>query len=506
MSNFYFQNNDLAKRLYSNSMSLMSSNNVNYNRLKMTKMGTSNRTTDSIVGFSRNNKGSIRRVFDYLARQQNILKTNGVLINLTQTLTMLARFFDVSSYGANSTVEYLCPYYPGYTQVINNIPVINLQPNNFILFEFTITNDWLENHNLFVFTPYFYSYNDISGSTINNYTIFGSTDQSMFFTKSSLINNKIKVCCTSSIDIANTFSNLGYYISKIPYEYISLTNYSILIRIGTLGQLDPNVVINQYMKTSIYTVVDTTLLTYYNSNQIISSFPPVYPPVSSSSAQTNINIFNQLLSQFPSLINSTNPPYILYNYLSNYVVPPVDNAIESFYDSVGLQNLTPPRSPINIQANNTCENYYLSNIIPTVSGQQYLYIVYLNQYLSGAGITSNIQIYDSVSHNIIPNGTIETASDLSAMSQPNYPFPSQSEISQFAPYGIFGYPMASLYFDTSGGSLIITERICYGQQNFNHVIYDDVNTAQIFIGNPLTQQQITNLQNTYNNINVTILE
>jgi hypothetical protein len=503
--NFYFEKPNLIYKLYENSLLLMNNPNINNKRLRMTKMGSSNRTTEAIIGFGRNNKGSIKRVFEYLNKNNNVTRIKGVLINLTQTLTILSRFFHLNSYGANSTVQYICPYYPGYTQIINNIPVINLQPNNFILFEFTIDEEWLSKHNLLVFTPYFYSYNDISNSITTNYTIFGSTDQSLFFTKSSLKNNKLRICCTSCIEVANTYSKLGYYISKIPYEYISVTNYSILLRIGTLGSPDLNVVINKYMSTSIYTIQDTTFLTYYNSNDIIESFPPVYPPISNSTTQNNINIFNQILSQFPSLINSTQSPYLLYNYLSNYVVPPVSNAIESFYDSVNLQNLSPPRKPINIQANNTCENYYLSNIIPIENNQQYLYIVYLNQYLSGAGITSNIQIYDGVTHNQIPNGTIETAQDLPSMDETIYPFPSQNESSKFAPYGIYGYPMSQLYNDTSGNGLIITERICYGQQNYNHVIYDDVNTAKIFIGNALTQQQITDLQNTYNQIDITIL-
>jgi len=505
-NNFFFQNNDLAARLYNNSLVSMSNPNINYNRLHMTKMGTSNRTTNATIGFSRNNKASIRRVFDYLNRNNNISVTKGVMINLTQTLTMLARFFSVNSYGANSTVQYLSPYYSGYTTFVNNIPVLKLQPNNFILFEFTIDDKWLNNHNLFVFTPYFYSYSDISNSVVTNYTIFGSTDQSLFFTKSSLSNdNKIKICCTSCIDVANTYSNLGYYISKIPYEYISVTNYNILFRIGTLGPLDLNTVINTYISTAIYTIQDTSSLSYYNSNDIIISFPPVYPPISNSQTQQNINTFNQILSQIPSIIGSNSPPYLLYNYLSNYVVPPVSNAIQSFYDSISLQKLSPPRKPINIQANNTCENYYLSNIIPTTNNEQYLYIVYLNQYLSGAGVTSNIQIYDSITHNQIPDGTIETAPDLPAMDENNYPFPSQSESNLFAPYGIFGYPMSKLYIDTSGSSLIITERICYGQQNFNHVVYNDVNTANIFIGNALTQEQITSLQNSFSQISIVIV-
>jgi len=502
---FSFQKQNMIYRLYKNSLASINNLNVTNNRLRMTKMGTSNRTAEAVIGFGRNTKGSIKRIFDYLNRNNKVTRTKGVLINLTQTLTVLSKFFNLNSYGANSTVQYICPYYQDFTQIVNNIPVINLQPNNFILFECVLDNIWLENHNLFVFTPYFYSYKDISNSTINNYTIFGSVDQSLFFTKSSLTNNILKICCTSCIEVANTYSKLGYYISKIPYEYISVTNYSILLRIGTLESPDLNKVINTYMKTSIYTIQDTTDLTYFNSNDIIATFPPVYPPISNSTTQQNITVFNQILNQFPLLISSANPPYLLYNYLSNYVVPPVSNAIESFYDSVGLQNLSPPRSPINIQANNTCENYYLSNIIPTLNNQQYLYIVYLNQYLSGAGITSNIQLYDSVTHNQIPNGTIETAPDLSSMDQNIYPFPTQQESSLFAPYGIFGYPMSMLYNDTSGGSLIITERISYGQQNYNHVIYDDVNTARIFVGDALTQQQITDLQNTYNQIDITIL-
>jgi hypothetical protein len=493
MSNYLFTSNYLyLSTLYENPLSLVNSSAIPRSRLNMKQMGTYNRSNYSSIVCNSNSFGSLKRIVTFLNNNNNSYNINGIILNLTDILTLLSSILSVNSYGANSSVQYLVPYYPGISRFVNNIPVINMKTNNYILFEFMLDPIWLENHNLFVFTPYFYSYNNGT----SNYTIFGSTDQSIFFTKSSLSKtNTIKICCTSSIDIGSTYSNLGYFISKIPIEYISNSTYTILIRIGTLGPYDSTSYINTYMKTSIHTILNMAPQKYYTSSEIMFSYPIVYPPISNSSTTSVITDFNDIANiVYGSITNPTTYPE--YEYLSNFVVPPVNYALQSFYDSINLQNLSPSRTPIDIQANNTCENYFITDSIPvTNDSTSYLFIVYLNQYSSGTAITSNIQIYNNTTHNEITGGIIYTGPNLPAMINNSYPFPA-SNIPYL--YGVYIYPMNEIYNQTNGESILITERMSYGQTNYNHVVYNDITTSQIYVGTS-SSSDISSLQTTLQN-------
>jgi len=490
MPNYLFTSNYLfLSTLYEKPLSLVNSSAIPRSRLNMKQMGTSNRSNYSSIVCNSNSFGSLKRIVTFLNNHNNGYNVNGILIDLTELLTILSKIFPINSYGANSSVQYIVPYYPGISRLVDNIPVINMKSNNYILFEFTLDPVWLNNHNLLVFAPYFYSYNNGT----SNYTIFGSTDQSFFFTKSSLSNaNTIKICCTSSIDIGNTYSNLGYYISKIPIEYISNSTYTILIRVGTLGPNDSTPYINTYMKTSIHTISNMAPQNYYTSNEIISSYPIVYPIISNSSV---IKDFKDIANIVYSSISSPNN-YKGYPYLSNIVDPTVDYAIQSFYDSVNLQYLSPPRTPINIEGNNTCENYFSTDpITVTNDSTSYLFIVYLNQYSSGVASTSNIQIYNSVTQNEITGGIIYTGPNLPAMINKSYPFSSTN----IAPYGVYIYPMNEIYSQTNIDPIAIIERISYSQtKNYNHVLYNDITPSQIFVGTS-SSSDISNLQTTLQN-------
>jgi hypothetical protein len=216
----------------------------------------------------------------------------------------------------------------------------------------------------------------------------------------------------------------------------------------------------------------------------------VYDVISNDSTQIIINSYTQIKTYLNGFFSTI---YTVYPYLSNYTDPSVNYAIDSFYVSNNL-----PR-PINIQGNNTCENYYTSNPINIVNDMsQYIYILYLNQYSAGAGITSNIQLYNSTSHNEITNGSIISGPNIPTMSTTNYPYPTTNDLPV---YGIYGLSMASIYTETSGDSIDVTERISYGLTNFNYVNYDSINTTVIYVGNKLSHTQTNYL---YDNYQITV--
>ena len=114
------------------------------------------------------------------------MTTAGVVIDLTT----LSRFVSGNTYGSNASVRYISPFFPGgITSVVNNIPVFNLvNSGDFVLFEITLSPVWLENHSVFLFSPYIYNY--------AGYETFGSSDQSLFITKDQLdVDDKLYICC-----------------------------------------------------------------------------------------------------------------------------------------------------------------------------------------------------------------------------------------------------------------------------------------------------------------------
>ena len=478
--------------LYTNPLSLYNINNVTTrSNLTIKKVGTNNRTnTSMIVGGKSNSIGGLKRIVTFLQNDENskMEVVNGSVMNLTNVVNLASKLLTLNTYGSNSEVVYISPVYNRYTNIVNNIPIINMSLNSYLLFEFTIDSLWLKTHKLFVFTPYIYSY--------NKEIIFGSVDKSIFITGSDMITsgNKIKICCTSSKVVASYYSKLNYVISKIPYDYILNSTYNILIRLASEIGSNNTISLNRYIKTSynINNFLNTKNLNeFYSSSEIINSFPVVYSPISNSSTTKILNSYAQIKIYLEEIFTSI---YIVYPYLSNYTDPSVNYAIDSFYVSVNLEN------PINIQANNTCENYYISNAIPIVNdSSKYLYILYLNQYSSGASITSNIQIYNYITHNGIANGTIITGPDMPFMSNTNYPYPISNDLSI---YGIYGIPMLTLYNETNGDSINVTERVCYGLTNFNHLDDESVTTTVIYVGEKLSDEQINYLYENYQ-INVT---
>lgn len=397
-------------------------------------------------------------------------------------LTAISKLFNsVNSYGSNSTVDYVSPIYKEYTTIKNDIPVFPMTYNSFLLFEFSLNEHFLNQHNLLIFTPYIYSYK----SSI----IFGSVDQSLFLTKKSLSSdNKIKICFTCNKIIADTYSKQNYFISRFPSDYTNRAYFNILIRFGRLkNNISLPVDINSYCTTSynIFDGLDESNL--YTSQQIISSQPTIYNPQIDNNQEILIQNYNNIANYLTGILHQPEStyPYFAKEAGTNY-------AIQSFYDSINLS------IPINIYGNNTCENYFMTNVRITNDKEKYLYILAPNQFTFSAAITSNIQIYNANTNNEIENGSIITAPNLNTMSYNNYPFPISN---LFTTYQIYEYNFTSINSTAEPMDIVVTERISYNQTNFNHTNYSLINTSVVFTGNKLTSSEILYLQETYD-INV----
>ena len=411
----------------------------------------------------------------------------GTILNLTEIMNILARFNYIVGYGENTTVDYLSPYYKGISS-IDSIPVLTMTGKDYLLFEITLDPLWLDTHNLIDFTPYIYYYNTI---------IWGSVDTSLFLSKKLLSpTNKINICCTACKEIGEKYSQMGYLISKLPIEYILNATISIFIRVSTQKGV-PNI-FNNNIKTSYYTTNEPRL-NYYTSEEIIATYPPVFPAISNEKTIKVIETYNKIQDYFSNLDTLTN--YETYPYCASYAEPPVSYAIQSFYDSIDLEKLTPSRTPLDLLANNTDENYYMTNPL-SVDSNNYVYILYANQFDTGASCTSNIQIYNSY-FNLIFNA-IYTSADLPPMSSPRYPIPADEDSQQFPPYGLAIIPMSVLYKNSSGLDVIIVQRISFGLINANHIIYEDIQALSVYTGPLLTETNLSELKKEFPFLKITV--
>lgn len=197
---------------------------------------------------------------------------NGITYNVNNSIKIISKFIpDFNAAGANVTVDYYATIFPEISYFSGSfLPLINFGPNDYLLYEITVPdNVWLYNHNLFSFTPYFYNY------TNNNVTtsVFASTDITIqFFEKFKNPNNKINICVTSSIEVGNYFENKGYIISKLPIEYINVSTFLPLFRVGLFNN-ENSYNINSFVKSYYFKSSSTSTNNNYSSIDIIASFP-----------------------------------------------------------------------------------------------------------------------------------------------------------------------------------------------------------------------------------------
>jgi len=213
----------------------------------------------------------------------------------------------VDAYGANSTVNYFAPFYPGISTDFSEtlFPLINLGKNDYILFQIQVPDEsWLNNHNLFSVSPYFYNYNETEDPNGGNpYTVFATIDITIPFFKNfnlSTSGNVINICVTASKVIGNYYEGLGYIISKIPQEYIYSGTFLPLVRVGITNKYTSN--INDFVKTS-YTIgssVDLESEFYYTSEEIIKGFPDTLIPAENQPLSNNTT-FGENVSKFEGI-------------------------------------------------------------------------------------------------------------------------------------------------------------------------------------------------------------
>ena len=415
--------------------------------------------------------------------ESSIKSVVGKMVNLTDIVGDLSKlkFLGLDTYGQNQNILYLSPIYPQITSTADNMPTFNMAKNDFLLFEFTLDESWLSEYNLFVFSTYIYKN--------KGDTIFGTPDSSIFVQPSMIDSNKkIKICCASSKEIAEKYSKLGYLISKLPSDYMdTATTFNALIRFMSETSNPKTIDINQYITTSYNT--DTTLdindtANYYDSTEIIKGYPPVYEPDLTQDANKVIANYNNTISHVNDIFKKK---YIGYPYYSNFAG--VTYAIDDAYKSMALH------PPLNINANNTCENYFLSDKLSIQSdSNEYIYILYLNQKSAGAAVTSTIQIYD-IKSNAIKNGIIQTGPKIPTMNTSGYPKSAQNTLPA---QGMYGISIKDIYNENNGtDTIVISERISYGLKNYNQLKYSSINSMQIYIGPKLTEAQENTLLNKY---------
>lgn len=203
----------------------------------------------------------------------------------------------------------------------------------------------------------------------------------------------------------------------------------------------------------------------YHSSYIIHTQPLYSLPLINKKSKECIQKYKSMITQF----NNTYPIHLhTYKYLSNYTtiqgtntLLPVTYPIDNFYVNLELSSLNVPRNIINMQANNTLENYFMSNVIkPTdYHNKTYMHIAYINHFIAGATKFSNIQIYDAITHDEFD--IIYTGSNTEIM-------PS---------FGFKDYELNKLPIN----GIIIVERCCYGITNNNALNYNVLNQCHIYI-------------------------
>lgn len=425
----------------------------------------------------------------------------GKYINLTTALSLSNLINgDVNFYGANMTVNYVSALFPD-TKMVDNIPVMAIGNNDYLLVEMKLPTDplWFVSHNLLLFCSYFYS----SFKNLENYVTYATLDNSNFFTADQVKpGGEIKICITASQEVAALYKKEGYIISRIPSDYNNCNNqstYNLLLRFGSKDpRIDNTPLFRDNLKISYYKYQGTEDQLLFTSKEIIDTALPAGTPEKKPNNLETVKQYISLEKYLDATFPSDNKCQ-LYPYLSNFTDPEVDYAIQSFYDSIELP------VPINVQANNTQENYFMSDNVNIVDSEVlYLHILFANQNATGAALTSNIQIYNGDStHSLInlANGTtglIKTAPDLPSFSESDYPYVGQAALAKFKDYGIVSIKMSEIIENNPGlESVLIVERFSYNPKNLNYTEYKDCHPSAAYVGCALTESNIDYLKSTY---------
>jgi hypothetical protein len=409
----------------------------------------------------------------------------GFTYNVDKFYKFLNKFINnQDAYSENSTVTYFATYFYGITSNQLNVllPLIHIGPNDFITYEITVPEKkWLSEHNLFNTTPYFYSYN--KDGTVTD--VWASVDITIrLFDQFKISGNKIKICMTSSKTVGDKYKSEGYIISKIPSEFLNSCTFFPLIRIGCLKKND-TYDINNFVKSYYYKSDDPTIKNNYTSSEIIAAFPPELSP-SDPIFFENLTKYNNIVSYLNNYLCDSSLTYQLFKYLSNFYN--TSYALTNFYRCISID------PPGQLEGNNTGESYANSNIINLSSVKQhYIYILALNQNKMKIGLTSNVQVYDSVTIDVIANGTIYTSPSIPAMSSKNYP---NIKINNMPLFSLTAINVPEL-LTTGITSIIIGERIAYEPNNYYQPPDEYTGKAYILFGPELSEDNISYLKKNY---------
>lgn len=380
--------------------------------------------------------------------------------NLANSLT------NQNNYGANSVVNYIGFGYRGISHLDSIFEVINIKPNDFILYHASVDN--LEHINLLNFTPYFYKYQEVE--------VFASVDKTIdTFTRKDL-----KICCTCSIPVAQYYSRQGYTISYIPKEYIADAKYMTLIRVGATNPSSSEILTEENGEMKISRKILNFESTYYeytgskvwNSDNyatmpfIVNRFPEVLAPKITLETIPYILHYSEIKNYFMSmnLEEISTYPYLSNLYNTNY-------AMKSFYNAITVNPFA------QVQANNTQENYFNSDILTLDDPSKVIYIFSLNQKKMLACLTSNVQVYDMSNRKSIL--TYDTSPLLPAMSSPHYP---RSCGEDSVPVYNLNMIRVSDLLEQGINSIMIVERLGYNPVNFNYTQYDKIFNCVAFYG------------------------
>jgi hypothetical protein len=387
---------------------------------------------------------------------------SGISYNVNNLFSVASKLFpNLNYYGANSTTNYYATIFNNITIPNDLFPVINVGPNDYMLYEIDVPDNlWLSNHNLFNITPYFYNY---------------------------IQNNVIKICLTSSKKIGDFFNKKGYTISKIPIEYINSTTFIPLIRVGIIKEMTFN--INDFVKTYYYKSPNNNINAeeqYYTSKDIIINYKDVLLPKNDIDFKLNLNNFDNIVSYLSS-----------YEYKCTQTVKYLSNIYDRNYAFTDFYKAITIDTPAQLQANNTCENYFNSDTFDlTKITDDYVYVLSLNQLLMQTALTSNIQIYNRVNNKVINNGTIETSAELPVLNSSNYPVNLNNNL-LYPLFQLNGYNRKNL-ISQGISTIMCVERLSYNPINYNHSSYEYTGKSYVIFGSKIDNDIYSYLESNYN--------
>jgi hypothetical protein len=412
--------------------------------------------------------------------------------NFVKTTNYLGLALD--NYGANSTVNYSVPVFPHVTTLSDALPQISMGKNDYIIIEVTVPDtDWLDVHSLFNITPYFYYYYENGPNVVyasENITI-------QFFELFGTPGETIRICVTPNKTIGAQYETAGYIVSAMPEEYLDATTFQILFRVGTINgsasDKPDQLSINRFTKVTFFQATNDSDFTgsdYYTASEIISSFPTALMPSGST--------YDTYLAEYDGIVTYLSgegyDPTQCLKYLSN--VYGTSYAMDNFYTAITVS------PPAGLEANNTGENYFNSQGIPTYSdgfinlediSYPYVYVLSVNQNLMGSALTSNVQVYNNTTLALVNQGLIVTSPDLPSFSTPGYPYVASNTYPLFQ---INAFNISDL-IGSGATQIIITERISYNPINFYQTSYDYPGKAYFFFGNEIPTVQADYLQTNY---------